>query len=278
MKTYIKTNAILGASLLALAACSTPIPDSGAGVGLNTAAQLERESAARDAALRGTQQATAPQRVAQQTTTVAQNGTIQRPAPVAQSTGVSSSELAAAGIVATPAPTPAPAPTLTQARVQATPLPAATTPAPAPAPAAAPASEAVLAANPQISDEQNFQAVAGRETIESDAERRARQAAAYLLIETTALPDRPGDAGPNIVAYALQAPNDRGEPVFERSGLSGERRFIRNCAQYRTPDEAQRDFISKGGPQRDRMGIDPDGDGFACGWDPQVFRSVAAGN
>lgn len=135
-----------------------------------------------------------------------------------------------------------------------------------------------LASNPEISDEQSFDAVAGRESIESDAERRARQAAAYQLIEATALPDRNGNVGPNIVQYALQAPNDRGEPVFDRGGLSGEGRFQRNCAKYRTPDDAQRDFLSRGGPQRDRLGIDPDGDGFACGWEPQAFRAIASGN
>lgn len=137
---------------------------------------------------------------------------------------------------------------------------------------------AVLASNPEISDEQSFNAVRGRESIESDAQRRERQAAAYQLIEATALPTRNGQVEPNIVQYALQAPNDRGEVVFDRSGLSGDSRFQRNCAKYRTPDEAQRDFLSRGGPQRDRLGIDPDGDGFACGWDPQAFRSIATGN
>jgi hypothetical protein len=135
-----------------------------------------------------------------------------------------------------------------------------------------------FASNAEISDEQSFDAVVGRETIESDADRRERQAAAYQQIQATALPGRSGDAGPNIVQYALQAPNDRGEPVFDRIGFSGEARFQRNCSGYRTPDDSQRDFISRGGPQRDRLGIDPDGDGFACGWDPQAFRTIAAGN
>lgn len=142
-------------------------------------------------------------------------------------------------------------------------------------PAQADVPAAALGSNPDISDEQNFAAVASRESIESDAERRARQAAAYQLIEATDLPNRSGSTGPNIVQYALQAPNDRGEPVFSRTLISGEGRFQRNCAKYRSPDDAQRDFLSRGGPQRDRLGIDPDGDGFACGWDPQAFRTLA---
>ncbi len=228
----MKKIAIVGVSLLALAACDQPVPDSGAGVGFNDFAQYELERAQREAALQGT---TAP--------TLAQNGAIVPPAP-----GVSTTELAAAGIVPTEADETPSEP------------------------------QTALASNPDISDEQDFSAVSSRESIESDAERRARQAAAYQLIEATALPDRSGNAGPNIIQYALQAPNDRGEPVFDRSSLSGESRFQRNCAKYRTPDDAQRDFISRGGPQRDRLGIDPDGDGFACGWDPQAFRAFANGN
>ncbi len=126
--------------------------------------------------------------------------------------------------------------------------------------------------NAGISDEQNFDAVTGRETIESDAQRRAAQAAAREQIAPTAVPDRPSNTGPNIVEYALNAPNVKGQEWYSRSILSGENRFQRNCAAYATPDDAQRDFMSRGGPERDRLGIDPDGDGFACGWDPAPFK------
>lgn len=136
-------------------------------------------------------------------------------------------------------------------------------------------SQADPAANDGISDEQDFEAVAARETIESDAERRERQAAAYEIIEPTALPRRPGDGGPNIVQFALEVPNDKGEPVYSRAGLFSESRFQRNCAKYNNPDAAQRDFLARGGPARDRLGLDPDGDGFACGWDPTPFRTSA---
>jgi hypothetical protein len=122
-----------------------------------------------------------------------------------------------------------------------------------------------------LSDEQNFDAVAGRETIESDAERRAAQAAVRQQVAPTAVPERPRDVGPDIVEYALSAPNVRGQEWYSRSILSGEGRFRRNCAGYATPDDAQRDFLARGGPDLDRRGIDPDGDGFACGWDPAPF-------
>jgi hypothetical protein len=172
---------------------------------------------------------------------------------------IPTADLAQAGIgQATPAPTPAPNlgpdPLRTQG-LDASP----SNPAP------------VLAGSEGLSDEQNFDAVSGRETIESDAERRAAQAAAREQVAPTALPDRPANVGPNIVEYALNAPNVKGQEWYSRSLLSGQGRFRRNCAGYATADDAQRDFLARGGPDRDRRGIDPDGDGFACGWDPAPF-------
>lgn len=126
--------------------------------------------------------------------------------------------------------------------------------------------------NGGISDEQDFSAVAERESIESDAARLAANAAQYQVAEVTALPVRDGDEGPNIVEYALAAPNKLGQPWYSRLQLFSQTRFETNCAKYNTPDDAQRDFLLRGGPDRDPMGLDPDGDGFACGWDPEPFR------
>ena len=128
--------------------------------------------------------------------------------------------------------------------------------------------------NPSLSDEQDFDAVADRESIESDAERRAQQAAAYQLVDPGTLPSRDGSGGPNIVEYALTAPNSKGQEWYSRFIYSGQGRFQRNCAKYASPDDAQRDFLARGGPERDPRGIDPDGDGFACGWDPEPFRAA----
>lgn len=242
----MKNIVLLAVGVLALGACGTQtVPDSGSSVGFSDYAQYELERAQREAALQG-----------QPAPTLSNNGAMVPPSSAARPTAgantISTTELVAAGIN-------------TGAAAQTdTPV--------------VPTTVAPLGSNPELSDEQNFDAVASRQSIESDAERRERQAAAYQLIEATALPDRPGDAGPNIVQYALQAPNNRGEQVFTRSGLSGENRFQRNCAKYTTPDAAQRDFLERGGPSRDRLGIDPDGDGFACGWDPQAFRSISTGN
>ena len=243
-------------SVLALGACTQQVPDSGAAA---ARAQAERNAAARDAQIAASQTTTfvnpapavatpLPPAAAQSPTTAA------TPAPAVQT-----AELAALGIGTAPIGL-----AQDQAMQQPLPTPAAPTPA-------APAN------NPGLSDEQSFEAVSNRETIESDAERRARQAAALQVVMPSALPDRPADTGPNIVQYALNAPNKLGQEWYSRSIFSGQGKFQRNCATYNSPDAAQRDFLLRGGPEKDPRGLDPDGDGFACGWDPAPFL-LAAGN
>jgi hypothetical protein len=124
-----------------------------------------------------------------------------------------------------------------------------------------------------ISDEQDFNAVAQRETIESDAERLQRNRANYQVIQPVAVPERPSSTGPNIVQYALTTSNGVGEQAYSRSAVrltSPEAA----CARYPSADLAQEAFLANGGPNRDPRGLDPDGDGFACDWDPGPFRAA----
>ncbi len=136
------------------------------------------------------------------------------------------------------------------------------------------AAAGIVTNNPTISDEQSFDAVSARETIESDRDRIQRQREAMQIDAPEALPERPGGTGPNIVAYALSTSNGVGEPAYSRSGRFNEDRFRRACAEYGSSDQAQAAFLENGGPQRDRKGLDPDGDGFACRWDPTPFRNA----
>jgi hypothetical protein len=246
-----------------VAGCQQPVPDSGQGVGFNDYAQYELDRAQREAALTGVPATT---------------GTFVGTAPIGSTAlpatpgAIPTSDLAAAGIGAplnatslnvpgTAIPTAPGQPDLNRTSgLQASPANAAP----------------VLLNHSGISDEQEFAAVSGRETIESDAQRRAQQAAAYAVIQPTAIPQRDGTTGPNIIEYALNAPNAVGQEYYSRFVWSGQGRFQRNCASYTSPDEAQRDFLTRGGPDRDPRGIDPDGDGFACGWDPAPFRLAVA--
>ncbi|MDJ0638385.1 MAG: hypothetical protein QNJ20_06100 [Paracoccaceae bacterium] len=132
--------------------------------------------------------------------------------------------------------------------------------------------------NPTISDEQDFAAVSTRETIESDRDRLQRQRNTFEVAAPEAVPDRPsGRAAPNIVAYALSTNNAVGQPAYDRPSRFNEDRYRRSCAEFTSPDQAQAAFLAAGGPARDRRGLDPDGDGFACFWDPTPFRNARGG-
>lgn len=122
-----------------------------------------------------------------------------------------------------------------------------------------------------LSDEQNFDAVASRESIASDAERRRAQQAQYVQIAPTALPDRTAASGPNIVQFALATNHMPGTKMYGRSSFRL-KSYESACAPFTSADLAQEEFLRRGGPERDALGVDPDGDGFACGWDPRPFR------
>ena len=126
-----------------------------------------------------------------------------------------------------------------------------------------------------ISNENSFEAVTAQRSIAEDAAVIAQNRSQYVQVQPTAVPPRPNDNTPNIVSYALQQNHPRGQQVYGRSSV----RFSnpqQQCAQYRSADLAQEAFLAAGGPQRDRNNLDPDGDGYACAWDPAPFRAAAS--
>jgi len=131
--------------------------------------------------------------------------------------------------------------------------------------------------NAGISSENNFEAVSEERSIEGDAALIAQNRAQYQVIEPQALPERSGAEQPNIVAFALSTSHPVGTQVYARAGLNGAARAERNCREYASSDQAQTDFLARGGPLRDRRGLDPDGDGYACDWNPAPFRNASSG-
>ncbi|TCS65743.1 hypothetical protein [Primorskyibacter sedentarius] len=229
-----------GAALAALVACTPPIPDSGAGVGLDNYTTYE-ERLQRDAAL--------------ENSTVS-DVSVQTSTPNSQPDAIDAARAALSdddGAAANSGQVPVNA-----------------------SPANAPPQ--VVTNSVGISDENDFNAVSDERSIESDAALIARNRAQYEVIQPTALPTRSGASGPNIVAYALQTTNPKGAQLYKRFGLNSQAKFQRNCASYASADLAQEDFLALGGPEKDRKGLDPDGDGFACAWDPAPFRKVRSGS
>ncbi len=246
----MKRIGIAAISVLALAACDPKVPDSAAGVGFNDydsyqAGQPDVRSA-RNAQLADASALQPPEVTGAPSATAV-------PAPA-----VSSADLAAAGIGSTAATgtviTPAPGAPLSAISVGG----------------------GSATSSTGLSDEQSFAAVSARESIQSDAERLAAQRAQYQDIAPEAVPERPSSTGPDIVAYALNTKNPVGQQAYRRT-LPSQSKAERKCASYHSADIAQREFLAAGGPDRDRYGIDPDGDGFACGWNPEPFRRAVGG-
>lgn len=262
-------------ALVVLSACQPPIPDSAAGVFYDEASGEHRNTALPPA-----------NAVSQETIPAAPEVSA---APIAQPVQTAA------------APPAAPAPTQVQSAPLATTATAATQPSSAndaqsiasettAALAAAQANSGVVPleaspsnpapqvfSNPGISDENDFAAVGERRSIEDDAARRAQNKANYTVITPTAVPQRTGADGPNIVAYALETKHAPGTKMYSRLKIGGVSRYEKACARYGSDEAAQLAFLEKGGPKNDRLGVDPDGDGYACKWDPSPFRR-AAGN
>ena len=145
--------------------------------------------------------------------------------------------------------------------------------------AAAPGTAPGMVADPAathagLSDEQDFTAVKARETADAYRARLEQNRARFQQIAPGALPERPGSQGASpIIDYAINAPNRLGQPIYARTGLVLANP-LRACARYATPAEAQEAFLRSGGPRRDPRNLDPDGDGYACSWDPTPFQAV----
>jgi len=237
-------------ALVAVAACQPPVPDSGSGVGFGDYAEYQRQ---REAQL---------------------SGRVGQSLPPAST--ISAEPLPAAGSAQPGADTPEAIAAQTRAALDAANSPQ--SPIGTEPLQASPSNPPPVAVNSVgISNENDFSAVDEQRSIAQDKALIEQNRAAYTQVQPEALPTRT-DTGPNIVAYALQTSHNPGVPQYRRTNLPGaDGRFQRVCSGYASPDLAQTDFLKSGGPERDRKGIDPDGDGFACSWDPRPFRKAAGG-
>lgn len=239
------------AVILAVSACSPSIPDSAAGVGFG---DYNEYQAQQDARTRAAAQGTPLPPAGTVSGETIQSGAIGTPL-----TAINEQQTIAAETTATLAATRA---NSGVAPVEASP--------------SNPAPQTVETAT-GISIENDFDAVDNARSIESDAALIERNRAQYQVIQPTALPNRVNDNRPNIVAYALATNHPVGTQIYNRVGINKQARFERNCAELGSPDRAQMEFLANGGPARDRKGLDPDGDGYACNWNPAPFRNASNG-
>jgi hypothetical protein len=245
---------VVTTALVALSACGPSIPDSGpdsgTGVGFGSYSDYQAKQAAREAQLAGN-----PLPAASAVTTSSLDAGSAGSTGMSEGASIAAQTRAALGTDADDL-----AGNSGQPIIQASP----TNPAPA------------VMNSAGISAENDFEAVGDARSIESDAARIAANRQQYQVAAVEALPSRTDGGGPNIVEYALQTKHNPGTQVYKRSSLNTGR-TERNCAAFTGPDIAQMEFLKNGGPEKDRQNLDPDGDGFACGWDPRPFRKAVRG-
>ncbi|MEM9845082.1 MAG: hypothetical protein AAF965_09805 [Pseudomonadota bacterium] len=267
-------------AMLSLAACATQIPDSAAGIpnaGPGTSQTYAQQVAAREAALQSSPVPPAGAISDEVTSTAPLTTGAQTLAPLnATGTQIANAPAGAFATVGDGAPaTTSDALARDAVAALADTAPARSEPVLTPSPSS-PSPQTVSTAG-GISNENNFDAVGNARSIDADAQLIAQNRSQYQVVQPTALPNRSSSSEPNVVQYALSTTHAVGTTVYSRSGINKQSRAQRACAKYGSPDLAQADFLSKGGPRKDRLGLDPDGDGFACDWDPRPFRAAVGG-
>ncbi|MCC6008721.1 MAG: hypothetical protein JJU40_13735 [Rhodobacteraceae bacterium] len=182
---------------------------------------------------------------------------------------------AAGGGSSAPVSGVAPLPASIVAAVEGQPATATTPPAPAPDRQADTRLAAALADDGTLRPSVGG-GVLGADGDFSDAARIRAEAerAGAIPIEVRPVPSR--ETRVNVAEFALSTSHPVGERRFRRLALFGQDHANVACRRYASPDDAQSAFLEAGGPERDPLGLDPDGDGFACGWSPEPFRRLAA--
>ena len=76
----------------------------------------------------------------------------------------------------------------------------------------------------------------------------------------------------NLAVFARSVSNKVGEKIYYRRFLGID--ADTGCKKFSNKNEAQIFFLKNGGPKNDYYNIDVDGDGFACEWDPAIYRKI----
>jgi hypothetical protein len=242
----------ISVSVAALTACTPAVPDSGAGVGFQSYADYQRQ---REAELISNGQGQGQSAISGlNTQAISPEVPATSAGPVDETLELADDALAAIGASAPQAPADLQAPADPTGQFAAQSAPVENTGG--------------------ISAENDFDVVSSERSIAQDAERVRANSAAYQVIQPSAVLARPEGATTSLVEFALSTSNSVGQPIYSRLTLGAEGRAARNCDKYPSPDLAQEAFLAGGGPARNVQGLDPDGDGFACSWNPSAFRSA----
>ena len=106
----------------------------------------------------------------------------------------------------------------------------------------------------------------------AEAAEKLESARKQRIVIETETPSHSEDSV-NIAAFARSTINKKGESIYARRSFQTFDNWT-ECAFFDTNENAQRFFLRTGGPKLDLKNLDPDGDGFACAWDPAIYRQL----
>lgn len=112
------------------------------------------------------------------------------------------------------------------------------------------------------------------QVVQREEAARRLEAARAQRVEVAPEPLPEQDVTANVVRFARETTHAVGTRVYRRPALRSRTQSSQICRRFGSADEAQRQFLANGGPERDRFNLDPDGDGFACRFDPEVYRQL----
>ena len=106
---------------------------------------------------------------------------------------------------------------------------------------------------------------------EEAAKRREKLKAGRVVLEASRK-EKIATKSVNLAVFARSVSNKLGEKIYYRNIVSSGDGSA--CKKFHNKNAAQIFFLENGGPKNDFHYIDPDGDGFACNWDPEIYRKI----
>ena len=106
---------------------------------------------------------------------------------------------------------------------------------------------------------------------EQAAKRREELKAGRVVLDVNGQ-EKIGTTSLNLAVFARSVSNRVGEKIYFRNFLGTD--LSPGCKKFSSKNAAQIFFLKNGGPKNDYHNIDVDGDGFACKWDPEIYRKI----
>ena len=106
---------------------------------------------------------------------------------------------------------------------------------------------------------------------EQAAKRREELKAGRVVLEANRK-EKIATKSVNLAVFARSVSNKLGEKIYYRNFMGSG--AASGCKKFSNKNAAQIFFLKNGGPKNDFHNMDVDGDGFACKWDPAIYRKI----